>query len=90
MPFYPQFRMHRATTCCHDELTKKENSRFLVALFELKSDTMVNLIRWTPDKVEMYQMFEIFVDLLFPFKVDTSKISLTEWEGPCRTQIKKK
>ena len=35
------------------------------------ASVMVNLLRSTPDKVDMYQMFKIFVDLKIPFKVDT-------------------
>ena len=39
---------------------------------------MLNLLRWTPDKVDMYQMFKIFVDLKIPFKVDTCIFRLTD------------
>ena len=33
-------------------------------------------IKVDPDKVDMCQMFEIFVDLLIPFKVDTCIYSI--------------
>ena len=54
-----------------------EEEQFIPLRFK-RIDTMVNLLRWTTDKVDMYQMFKIFVDLKIPFKVDTRIYPITD------------